>query len=164
MYPTRGIDGARSVSSMDDVLDTVEVRRRRFALEEYYRMAEVGIRGPEDRVELIEGEIIQMSPIGPRHATCVTVRNMNALRRRSPRAWPPSSRHKLPDSDAGGLKSRCHTRGDHAAERVVDINAFRALAPFPAPPFPGHQAQPRTPVSGMLGARPAAVKRQMNRV
>ena len=56
---------------MDDVLATIDVRRRRFTVEEYYRMAEVGILTESERVELIEGEIIQMSPIGLRHSLCV---------------------------------------------------------------------------------------------
>lgn len=47
------------------------IPRRQFTVEEYYRMAETGILAPDERVELIEGEIIEMSPIGPRHADCV---------------------------------------------------------------------------------------------
>ncbi|HEV2441757.1 MAG TPA: Uma2 family endonuclease [Steroidobacteraceae bacterium] len=44
------------------------VRRHRLTVEEYYRMAEVGLLAPDARVELIEGEIIDMAPIGNRHA------------------------------------------------------------------------------------------------
>lgn len=52
-------------------LDIVNVPKRRFTVEEYYRLAEVGILGPEDKVELINGEIVKMSPIGPKHAGIV---------------------------------------------------------------------------------------------
>ena len=48
------------------------LRRHRVSVAEYYRMAEVGLLPPEARVELIEGEIVDMVPIGNRHAVTVT--------------------------------------------------------------------------------------------
>jgi Uma2 family endonuclease len=45
--------------------------RRLFTVEEYHRMADMGILGEDERVELIEGEIVQMVPIGPPHVGCV---------------------------------------------------------------------------------------------
>jgi len=50
----------------------VQVMQRPFTVSEYYRMAEVGILSEDDRVELIEGKVITMSPIGSRHAACVS--------------------------------------------------------------------------------------------
>lgn len=49
----------------------LQIARKHFTVEEYYRMGEAGIFTEDDRVELIEGEIIEMSPIGKRHAICV---------------------------------------------------------------------------------------------
>ena len=43
------------------------VTRRRIRVAEYYRMGEVGILGERDRVELIEGKLVAMSPIGSNH-------------------------------------------------------------------------------------------------
>lgn len=49
----------------------VEIQRRRFSVDDYYRMAEVGILQPDERVELIDGEVRLMPPIGPGHASIV---------------------------------------------------------------------------------------------
>jgi Uma2 family endonuclease len=46
-------------------------KRYRFTVEQYYQMAESGILGPDERVELIEGEIVEVAAIGPTHAWLV---------------------------------------------------------------------------------------------
>src|SRR5690349_15047107 len=48
-----------------------DVARRLFTIDEYHLMGEAGILGEDERVELIEGEIVEMAPIGIRHAGCV---------------------------------------------------------------------------------------------
>jgi Uma2 family endonuclease len=49
-----------------------ETIKKLFTVREYHRMGEVGILDPEDRTELIDGEVIRMSSTGHRHAMCVT--------------------------------------------------------------------------------------------
>lgn len=55
----------------------VQIWKRLFTVEEYHRMAQAGILGEDDRVELIEGEIVEMTPIGSTHAA--TVKRLNRI-------------------------------------------------------------------------------------
>jgi Uma2 family endonuclease len=54
--------------------------RRKLSAEQFERMGQTGILGPEARVELIEGEIIEMAPIGSRHAAAVDFLSMHFAR------------------------------------------------------------------------------------
>jgi len=45
--------------------------KHRFSAEDYHRMAETGVLLPDARVELLNGQIIDMSPIGPFHGGLV---------------------------------------------------------------------------------------------
>ena len=60
---------------------TVAVARRPFTVEEYQRMRTAGVLKEDDRVELIDGEVREMSPVGPLHAAIV--RRLNLLLHRS---------------------------------------------------------------------------------
>jgi len=53
-----------------------------FTVDSYHRLAELGILDEDDRVELLDGQIVEMTPIGGAHAACV-IRLNNLLARRS---------------------------------------------------------------------------------
>ncbi len=46
--------------------------RRLFTVEQFHQMADAAIFGADDRIELLSGEIVEMTPIGSRHAACVS--------------------------------------------------------------------------------------------
>ena len=50
---------------------SVQTSRRLFTTAEYHQMAAAGILAEEDRLELLQGEIVEMSPLGSRHVACV---------------------------------------------------------------------------------------------
>lgn len=58
---------------MPSTLELPAVRTHRFTRERYERMVEAGIFGASDRVELLDGEIVETSPQRSRHATAVTL-------------------------------------------------------------------------------------------
>lgn len=62
---------------MGAIDDTPLLTRHRLTVADYYRMGEAGVFAPNARVELIEGEVIDMAPIGTRHGSAV--KRLNAL-------------------------------------------------------------------------------------
>src|SRR5215213_5355488 len=90
----------------------VQVTRHRFTVADYERMCQVGIFSEDERLELVCGEFIQMSPIGERHAACVAIlTQLITLRlQRSALVWvqnpPRLDEYSEPQADLAVLKSR----------------------------------------------------------
>ena len=88
------------------------IPRRLLTLDEYHTMGIAGVLKEDDRIELIEGEMIEMSPIGSRHMARVN-RMVRLLSQRvgdqaiisvqNPIALPP---HNEPQPDLALLKPR----------------------------------------------------------
>jgi len=62
------------------------VTAHRFTVDDYHRMGAVGILPENARLELLDGEIVEMTPIGPRHAGCVNRLNALLVQAVGPRA------------------------------------------------------------------------------
>ena len=54
-----------------DILSRHQVPRHRLTVRDYHRLAEAGVLGEDDRIELLEGQLVDMAAIGPRHALAV---------------------------------------------------------------------------------------------
>ncbi|HEX5871562.1 MAG TPA: Uma2 family endonuclease, partial [Longimicrobium sp.] len=63
-----------------DLTTEAEPQKRRFTVEEFQRMGEAGIIAPDERVELIDGEVYEMTPVGPRHIWSVIYLNRYLVR------------------------------------------------------------------------------------
>ena len=64
--------GQRRGSSAETQERVAGVQRYRFTVDDFARMGEAGIFAEDDRVELIDGEILEMTPIGALHAGIVS--------------------------------------------------------------------------------------------
>ncbi len=84
--------------------------QRRFSVKDYYRMAETDVLPPAARVELLNGEIIDMPPVGPFHGGLVgrLTRLFNKLSRERWLVWPqnplPLDDYSEPEPDVLLLK------------------------------------------------------------
>ena len=57
-----------------ELVDGVPYRRGapiRFSSEDYVRLGAIGVLDEDERVELVDGEVIEMAPVGGRHSTSV---------------------------------------------------------------------------------------------
>ena len=76
----------------------------RFTVEQYHQMAAAGILEEDERVQLLEGEIVRTTPIGPLHRYAVVAAG-EALRKLLPPAWemmiqqPITLAHSEPEPD-----------------------------------------------------------------
>ena len=95
---------------MDDA--AVMPTRHKLGVDEYYRMAEAGIFAKQDRIELIDGDIIDMAPIGQGHEAIVDALNEALVMACAGRAItrPQSSirlaRRSAPQPDLAVLRRR----------------------------------------------------------
>jgi Uma2 family endonuclease len=95
--------------------------RRMWTADEYHRMAEVGILHEDDRVELIDGAIVEMSPVGSRHIACIN-RLSKLLERRI--------------GDTTLVQTQSSIRLSDASEPQPDIAVLRLRADYYADALP----------------------------
>lgn len=106
----------RTIGGLSVQPETREVTRRRFTVHEYHQMAEAGILHEDDRVELIDGEIVEMGPIGGRHALCVSLLNRLLVRGVGDRAIVSPQNpvrldeHHEPQPDLAVVRDRAYGR------------------------------------------------------
>ena len=99
------------------------IQRHRFTVGDFARMGEAGIFLEDDRVELIDGEICDMTPIGQLHAWIVNRLNRRIVTRLADRAYVSVQNpirldgHSEPQPDLRPVKSRPSAFAAHMRKR-----------------------------------------------
>lgn len=104
----------------------IDYQRRPITVEEYHRMGELGFFGPEERVELLDGELIAVPPVGESHASAIERLNWYFITRLGERA---------------GVRPQLPTRVSRISEPEPDFAIVVRRADFHAS---GHPQPPET--------------------
>jgi Uma2 family endonuclease len=111
----------------------LEMRLREFTVSEFHRMADAGIIADRERVELLDGRIVEMAPIGiphwDRHASIVAYLNRTLAGRAKivgQGSFPLGSRNE-PQPDIAVLAPRSYGR-DQSPPAMMEVFAFIELA------------------------------------
>jgi Uma2 family endonuclease len=100
---------------------------RKFTADEYERLVELGVFGEDERLELIDGDIVEMTPIGHLHAVCAA--NLNELLvlgvQRRALVWGSGPARvaidSVPQPDLALLRRRSYRTGSPRPEDVLLI-------------------------------------------
>jgi Uma2 family endonuclease len=101
-------------------------RHRRFSVEEYHRMIAAGILGEDEHVELLEGEIVQMSPQNDPHMKALVAAN-RFFSRRLPLEFEVRPQGPLtfddsePEPDLAIVRAADHPKGRHPSTALLVI-------------------------------------------
>ena len=132
----------REAHATDEPAGTEEPRLRRWNVHEYHRMADVGLLGPNDRVELIDGEILLKWTAGPlrRRWTCEEYEKMGDVG-----LLTPEDRVELIDGDVLEMSPQ---RARHAATVMLVAEALRRIF------FDGFHVRTQLPLRLRGGSEP----------
>jgi Uma2 family endonuclease len=104
---------------------SVDMVRRRFTVNEYLQMAQAGILSRRPRVELLDGEIVEMTPGNAPHGSSISNLNRLLINGVGPRAviWPQStillSSVSAPEPDLTVLRPRSYREALPMSEDVL---------------------------------------------
>lgn len=109
---------------------------RRLSIEDYHRMIETGILGEDERVELLEGVIVAMSPQKDAHAWAIEWLNRFLARtlgdefRVRPQLPLTLGELNEPEPDLAVVSSAARVKGEHpgSALLVVEVSGVDSLA------------------------------------